>query len=249
MHRLKHKVAIVTGAAHGIGRAVAEVFAEETARVVLVDIDAQAGEAAATAIRNAGGNAIFCRGDVSSPDDVARAVELAGRDSGRIDVLCNNAAHLGDFHAILESTSEEWDRCIQVSLFGTHHFTKAVLPFMIAHNQGSIVNVVSIQAMVGCPTSVAYTTAKAGLLGYTLSAAYDYGRHNVRVNAICPGPIQTRISPKEGEPHYDWQCGQTLLGRVGSPREVAYAAAFLASDEASYITGAILPVDGGWTSR
>jgi NAD(P)-dependent dehydrogenase (short-subunit alcohol dehydrogenase family) len=249
MHRLKDKVAIVTGAAHGIGRAVAEVFAEETARVLLVDIDEKAGEAAAAAIRFKGGDASFCCADVSSPEDVSRAVELAAKDSRRIDVLCNNAAHLGEFHAILDSTAEEWNRCIQVSLFGTHHFTKAVLPFMVARNQGSIVNVVSIQAMVGCPTSVAYTTAKAGLLGYTLSAAYDYGRHNVRVNALCPGPIQTRISPKPGEPHYEWQCGQTVLGRVGSPREVAYAAAFLASDEASYITGAILPVDGGWTSK
>jgi NAD(P)-dependent dehydrogenase (short-subunit alcohol dehydrogenase family) len=136
-----------------------------------------------------------------------------------------------------------------VSLFGTHNFTKAVLPYMIARRQGSIVNVVSIQAMVGCPTSVAYTTVKSGLLGYTLSAAYDYGPQNVRVNALCPGPIQTRISPKPGQPAYDWQCAQTVLGRVGTPREVAYAAAFLASDEASYITGAVIPVDGGWTSK
>ncbi len=249
MNRLEHKVAIVTGAAHGIGRAVAELFAEERARVWLVDVDVEAGAAAASAIRDGGGHATFCRGDVSSLDDVSRAVTLAAADSGRIDVLCNNAAHLGEFHAILESTPDEWNRCLQVSLFGTHHFTRAVLPYMIARSQGSIVNIVSIQAMVGCPTSVAYTTVKAGLLGYTLSAAYDYGRHNVRVNALCPGPIQTRISPKPGEPHYEWQCGQTMLGRVGSPREVAHAAAFLASDEASYITGAVLPVDGGWTAK
>ena len=132
---------------------------------------------------------------------------------------------------------------------GTHYFTKEALPHMIAQKQGSIVNVVSIQAMVGCPTSVAYTATKSALLGYTLSAAYDYGPHNVRVNALCPGPIQTRISPKPGEPHYDWQCAQTVLGRVGYPREVAYAALFLASDEASYVTGVVLPVDGGWTSK
>ena len=164
-------------------------------------------------------------------------------------MLCNNAAHLGEFHAILESTAEEWQKCIQVALLGTHHATRLVLPYMIARKQGSIVNIVSIQAMVGCPTSVAYTTTKAGLLGYTLSAAYDYGPHNVRVNALCPGPIQTRISPRPGEPHYEWQCAQTVLGRVGTPREVATAALFLASDEASYITGAVIPVDGGWTSK
>ena len=120
---------------------------------------------------------------------------------------------------------------------------------MIAQNAGSIVNIVSIQAMVGCPTSVAYTTTKAGLLGYTLSAAYDYGPHNVRVNALCPGAIQTRISPKPGEPHYEWQRQQTVLGRVGTPREVATAALFLASDESSYVTGAVIPVDGGWTAK
>lgn len=249
MGRLAGKVAIVTGASHGIGLAIAECFAEEGARVTLVDIDAEAGEQAADRIRNSGGTATFCRGDVSSPDDVARAVELAARETGRIDVLCNNAAYLGEFHAILESTQAEWDRCIQVALLGTHHCTRAVLPHMIAQRQGSIVNIVSIQALVGCPTSVAYTTTKAGLLGYTLSAAYDYGRHNIRVNALCPGAIQTRISPKPGEPHYQWQVDQTMLGRVGMPREIAYAALFLASDESSYVTGAVLPVDGGWTAR
>jgi NAD(P)-dependent dehydrogenase (short-subunit alcohol dehydrogenase family) len=249
MKRLEDKSAIVTGASHGIGRAIAELYAEEGARVLLVDIDAEAGEEAAEAIRRTGGQAVFCRADVSSPEEVSRAVTLASGDDGRVDVLCNNAAYLGEFHAVVESTPDEWNRCIQVSLFGTHHFTKAVLPYMIARRQGSIVNVVSIQALVGCPTSVAYTTVKSGLLGYTLSAAYDYGPQNVRVNALCPGPIQTRISPKPGQPAYDWQCAQTVLGRVGTPREVAYAAAFLASDEASYITGAVIPVDGGWTSK
>lgn len=255
MKRLEHKTAIVTGAAHGIGRAIAELYAEEGARVFLVDIDEEAGNAAADAIRHAGGQATFCKADVSAADDVARVVTLAAAagagagETGRVDVLCNNAAYLGEFHAITESTPDEWNRCIQVSLFGTHNFTKAVLPYMVAQRYGSIVNVVSIQAMVGCPTSVAYTTVKSGLLGYTLSAAYDYGPQNVRVNALCPGPIQTRISPKPGQPAYEWQCAQTVLGRVGTPREVAFAAAFLASDEASYITGAVIPVDGGWTSK
>jgi NAD(P)-dependent dehydrogenase (short-subunit alcohol dehydrogenase family) len=249
MHRLEGKVAIVTGAAHGIGLAISQCFAEHGAVVTLVDVDVAAGEAAAEGIRQGGGAATFCRGDVSAPSDVERAVSSAAASSGRIDVLCNNAAHLGEFHAVLESTADEWEKCIQVALLGTHHCTRAVLPYMIAQGQGSVVNIVSIQAMVGCPTSVAYTTTKAGLLGYTLSAAYDYGRHNVRVNALCPGAIQTRISPKPGEPHYAWQCSQTMLGRVGMPLEVAHAALFLASDQASYITGAVLPVDGGWTAK
>jgi NAD(P)-dependent dehydrogenase (short-subunit alcohol dehydrogenase family) len=180
---------------------------------------------------------------------VQAAVDAAASHTGRIDILCNNAAYLGQFHAVLESTASEWERCIQTSLMGTHFFTREVLPYMIKQKSGSIVNVVSIQAMVGCMTSVAYTATKAALLGYTLSAAYDYGPHNVRVNSLCPGPIQTRISPAEGDPHYRWQCEQTMLGRVGYPKEVAYAAAFLASDEASYVTGVTLPVDGGWTAK
>jgi NAD(P)-dependent dehydrogenase (short-subunit alcohol dehydrogenase family) len=249
MNRLHGKVTIVTGASHGIGLAISQCFAEQGAHVTLVDVDAEAGEAAAEAIRGRGGAAAFCKGDVSAPADVARAVSVAAEPSGRVDVLCNNAAHLGEFHAILESTADEWDKCIQVALLGTHHCTRAVLPYMIAKKAGSIVNIVSIQAMVGCPTSVAYTTTKAGLLGYTLSAAYDYGPHNVRVNALCPGAIQTRISPKPGEPHYEWQRQQTVLGRVGTPREVANAALFLASDESSYVTGAVIPVDGGWTAK
>jgi NAD(P)-dependent dehydrogenase (short-subunit alcohol dehydrogenase family) len=249
MGRLQGKTTIVTGAAHGIGHAIAACFAEEGASVMLVDMDAAAGNAAARAINERGGIAHFTAGDVSSPDDVAAAVAVAAQGSGRIDILVNNAAYLGEFHAILESTPDEWDKCIRVAMMGTHEVTRQVLPYMVAQKSGSIVNIVSIQAMVGCPTSVAYTTTKAGLLGYTLSAAYDYGPHNVRVNALCPGPIQTRISPKPGEPHYEWQRAQTVLGRVGMPREVATAALFLASDDASYVTGAVIPVDGGWTSK
>jgi NAD(P)-dependent dehydrogenase (short-subunit alcohol dehydrogenase family) len=249
MDRLKNKVAIVSGAANGIGRAIAELFAEEGAFVLVTDIEVENGEDVANGIQARGGQALFQKADVTCSSAVRTAVEAAARHTGRIDILCNNAAYLGEFHAVLESTDAEWERCIQTSLMGTHFFTRQVLPHMIHQKSGSIVNVVSIQAMVGCMTSVAYTATKAALLGYTLSAAYDYGPHNIRVNSLCPGPIQTRISPAPGDPHYRWQVEQTMLGRVGYPKEVAYAAAFLASDEASYITGATLPVDGGWTAK
>jgi len=249
MKRLNGKVAVVTGAAHGIGLAITELFAEHGAWVLIVDVDEAAGAESASKIAANGGEAAFLRADVSSPPDVERAVQIAAARTGRLDILCNNAAYIGEFHAILESTEQEWKRCIDVALLGTHHFTKAVLPYMIEQKTGSIVNIVSVQAIAGCPTSAAYTATKSALLGYTLSAAYDYGRYNIRVNSICPGPIQTRISPKPGDTHYQWQCDQTVLGRVGHPREVAYAALFLASDEASYITGANLAVDGGWASK
>lgn len=249
MGRLTDKVAIVTGAANGIGKAIADLFAEEGASVLVADIEQDSGARCAEEICSRGGRAQFFCVDVSAPEQVSGAVKAAASWNGNIDVLCNNAAYMGPYHAVIESTPEEWTRCIQISLMGTHNFTKEVLPYMVAQKKGSIVNIVSIQAMVGCMTSISYTATKAALLGYTLSAAYDYGLHNIRVNSLCPGPIQTRISPHPGEPHYKWQCEQTMLGRVGYPREVAYAAAFLASDEASYITGATLPVDGGWTAK
>jgi NAD(P)-dependent dehydrogenase (short-subunit alcohol dehydrogenase family) len=247
--RIKDKVAIVTGGANGIGKAICERFAQEGAWVLVVDLEEQSGQNTVAAIQASGGRAQFFRADVSSQTKVESAIAAAAAYNGRIDILCNNAAYLSSgFHGALDSTDEEWQKSIQVTLLGTHYFTKAVLPFMIAQKQGSIVNVVSIQAMEGMMTSVAYTATKAALLGYTMSVCYDYGVHNVRVNSLCPGPIQTRISAGPEDPHHVWQCDQTTLGRVGYPDEVAWAALFLASDEASYVTGVTLPVDGGWTA-
>ncbi len=249
MNRVANKVAIVTGGANGIGKAISELLAAEGASVFVCDIEDDAGKQTVQAICDLGGQAEYIHADVTKQSDVTQAVAAAASRTGGIDILCNNAAYLGKVHAILESTDEEWDKCINVALMGTHHFTKAVLQYMIRQKKGSIVNVVSIQAVVGMMTSVAYTATKAALLGYTLSAAYDYGCHNIRVNSLCPGPIRTRISPPPASPHYKWQCENTMLGRTGEPEEVASAALFLASDEASYITGITLPVDGGWTAK
>ena len=249
MDRVKGKVAIVTGAANGIGRAIAELLAEEGAWVLVADIEDAPGWETVSSIRAKRGQAEFCHADVSKPEDVQQAVAMAAERNGRIDILVNNAAYLDpDFHGVLESTDREWRGCIDVALLGTHYFTKAALPYMIAQKHGSIVNVVSIQGMEGMMTSVAYTATKSALLGYTMSVSYDYSLHNVRVNSLCPGPIQTRQGADPADPHYQWQCDQTTLGRVGEPREVAWAALFLASDEASYVNGVTLPVDGGWTS-
>jgi NAD(P)-dependent dehydrogenase (short-subunit alcohol dehydrogenase family) len=239
----------VTGGANGIGRAICELFAEEGAWVLVVDIEERAGQSVVDAMHAHGGKGEFCRADVSNQGEVRHAVEMAAAHNGSIDVLCNNAAYLSpNFHAALESTEEEWRKCIDVALMGAHYFTKAVLPYMLAREKGSIVNVASIQAMEGMMTSAAYTATKAALLGYTMSICYDYGPQNIRVNSLCPGPIQTRISAGAAGAHHQWQCDQTTLGRVGQPREVAWAALFLASDESSYVTGITLPVDGGWTA-
>ncbi|HHY85814.1 MAG TPA: SDR family oxidoreductase [Verrucomicrobia bacterium] len=248
MNRLSDKIAIVTGGARGIGRAICEAFAEEGAWVLVTDIDGDNAEETAAVIRSRGGRAEACRVDIGSPSEIEHAVKIVSDRFGRIDVLCNNAAYIGQWHDALNATEEEWNGCLQTTLIGTQNLTRAALPWMIRQKRGSILITSSIQGMVACPNSASYTTVKAGLIGFARSVACDYGKHNIRANVICPGPIRVGYSPPPGSPGHTYQVSNTFLGRVGEPREVAMAALFLASDESSFITGAVLPVDGGWTA-
>lgn len=247
--RLQNKVAVVTGAAHGIGRAIAALLAQEGAQVFVVDFDAKAGAQTAADIRKSGGNAIFVKCNVSRPAQVSRAIKLASAKRRRIDVLCNNAAYIApQWHNISAAPDAEWQQSVNISLLGARNFIRAALPFMRGPRGGSIINISSIQGLVGGRDSAAYTTVKHGLIGLTRSVARDFGPENIRCNAICPGPITTRISPKPGSELHQRQIKSTFLGRVGQPEEVAGAALFLASAESSFITGIVLPVDGGWTA-
>jgi NAD(P)-dependent dehydrogenase (short-subunit alcohol dehydrogenase family) len=239
MITLAGKVAIVTGGSHGIGRAIAEAFLEAGASVVIADIEEPT---------NAFAGVRFLHADVSLMADSELVISAASEVNGRIDVLCNNAAYLGASHAAGDADDEEFERCFSVALLGSKHFTRAVLPYMIQQRQGSIINIASVQGLVGARNSVAYTSIKHAIIGFTRSLAYDYGPHNIRANAICPGAIQTRISPKPGDELYERQVGKTFLGRVGEAHEVGGLAVLLASDAGSYITGAAIPVDGGWTA-
>jgi NAD(P)-dependent dehydrogenase (short-subunit alcohol dehydrogenase family) len=248
MSRLANKVAIVTGAAHGIGRAIAERFAEQCAWVLVADLDGDAGEAVARGIRDAGGQAQFALTNVTLPDEVERAIKIAAERSGQIDALVNNAAHLGDWLDVRQATPEQWDYSYSVTLQGAARFTQAVLPLMIRHKSGSIINIASIQGLVAGRNSAVYTSMKHALVGLTRSTALDFGPQGIRANAICPGPIRTRISPPAGSEMHERQIAKTMLGRTGDPADVAWAAVFLASDESSFVTGVTLPVDGGWTA-
>ena len=248
MIELNNKTAIVTGGAQGIGRAISEAFAEAGASVWIADLDEAAGEAAVSSIRERGGDATYCHADVGVEAEAVEMTRKAAEARGRLDILCNNAAYLAAFHDLENAPLEEWEKCISVSLMGTRHFSRAALRWMVPQRSGSIINIASVQSLCGARDSVAYSSIKTALIGFTRSVAYDYGRHNIRVNAICPGAIQTRISPKPGSELYDRQVAKTFLGRVGQPHEIGGAAVFLASDAASYVTGAVLAVDGGWSA-
>ncbi len=248
MKRVENKIAIVTGAATGIGQAISEVLAENGAWVLVTDIDGVGAEKVAAGIRERGGRAESFRVDIGNAAEIEAAVKKVSDQFGRIDILCNNAAYIGQWHDVLNATDAEWNGCLNATILGTQHFTRAVLPWMIPQKSGSIIVTSSIQGMVACPNSVSYTTVKAGLIGFARSAACDYGKHNIRVNVLSPGPIKVGYSPPPGHPSHTYQINNTFLGRTGLPREVAHAALFLASDESSFITGAVLPVDGGWTA-
>jgi dihydroanticapsin dehydrogenase len=255
--RLKDKVAIVTGAASGIGQATAELLAEEGAMVVLVDIDAKRGEAVTSGIREKGGQAHFIRADISSEADAMkiseRAIRVFGGIFNRIDILVNNAAVfvLKGFDA----TVEDWRRSLEVNVTGTAMVTKYAVEHM-KKSGGSIVNLSSISGFIAQPDFFAYSSTKAALLQMTRNMAMDLGRYKIRVNSVCPGTILTPASFRHMEKvgltleQFDAEEGaKTFLGRAGLPREVAYAILFLASDESSYVTGASLMVDGGYTAQ
>jgi NAD(P)-dependent dehydrogenase (short-subunit alcohol dehydrogenase family) len=248
MKRLSGKVAIVSGAANGIGKAISYRYAEEGAWVLVTDIDGTRGRQAVEEICRNGGDGEFLEVDLGNKQQIDAAVAHVAERFGRLDVLCNNAAYIGKWHSVLDATDEEWEGCLNSTLLGTQRFTKAALPLLIEAKRGSVIITSSIQGMVACPNSASYTTAKAGLIGFARSAACDFGKHNVRVNVISPGPIRVHYSPNPDEPGYDYQVNNTFLGRQGETVEVANAALFLGSDESSYITGAVRPVDGGWTA-
>lgn len=251
--RLKGKVAIVTGAGMGIGKGIAQVFAREGARVVVVDINQEAGKNTVKEIKMSGGDALFIQADVADEEQVKAMVAAAVEHYGTINVLVNNAG-IGVYKSVLETSSEEWDRCLNVNLKGVFLCSKYTIPHMQRAGGGSIINIASVHAVATVARTAPYAASKGGVLALTRNMAIDYAKDNIRVNAICPGwvytPLIEGIFRASGDPEGMKKriTERQLLGRLGTPEDIGYAALYLASEESSFVTGTALFVDGGLTA-
>jgi NAD(P)-dependent dehydrogenase (short-subunit alcohol dehydrogenase family) len=248
--RLLNKVVIVTGAAGGIGEAQCRLFATERAKIVVSDTNEEKGSKLANDISLAGGSAFFVNLDVSSESDWTSLVEISIDRFKTIDVLVNNAG-IYRTESIQEENPDDWDRLMSVNLKGAFLGTKAVIDSMRSNKSGSIINVSSTTALVGSWRGGAYGASKAALLSLTRHASVQNAKYGIRVNAVVPGPIETEmisqnISNPEGRALSE---SRILLGRLGSPSEVAYAILYLASDDSRYVTGTELLVDGGLAAQ
>jgi NAD(P)-dependent dehydrogenase (short-subunit alcohol dehydrogenase family) len=248
--RLKDKVAFVTGAGRGIGRAIARKLAAERAAVALAEIDAPSGEAACAELTAAGAKAAFLQTDITHEEDVRWAIEQTVSAFGRLDILVNNAGK-NFYYDATAMTEAEWDNAMDVDVKGAWLCSKYAIPHLLAAGGGSIVNIASVHARITAPGHFPYAAAKSAVVGLTRSLALDYAPQNIRVNAICPGWVRTDLvqgwldmqpDPAETEARV---LSFQPMGRMGTPEEIANFVAFVASDEASFITGAELVIDGG----
>jgi NAD(P)-dependent dehydrogenase (short-subunit alcohol dehydrogenase family) len=246
--RLSGKVALITGAARGQGAAEAELFCREEARVVLADIRDAEGEAHAQALRSSGDEAIYGHLDVSVDADWDAAIGAAESEFGPLDVLVNNAGVVS-FSGVADCSEEEWTEVVAVNQTGVFLGMRAAAPSMRRAGAGSIVNVSSIFAVNAVPGYFAYQSSKAAVVQMTRAAAVDLAPDRIRVNCVLPGLILTPMTETEPEEMVAANIEMTPLGRGGESEEVASGVLYLASDEASYVTGAVLPIDGGYTAQ
>jgi NAD(P)-dependent dehydrogenase (short-subunit alcohol dehydrogenase family) len=250
--RLTGKVALITGAGSGMGRAAAELFAAEGARVVVSDVVDDAGKEAVASIQAAGGDATFVHADVAQSRDCEEMVRVAVEAYGGLHVLYNNAGIFPDDDGgVLDTPESTWQRVMEINLKGVWLGCKAAIPSMIAAGGGSIINVASFVALMGAATAqIAYTSSKGGVLAMTREMAVEYARRGIRANALCPGPIETPLLAEllSDPARRARRMVHIPMGRLGQAEELARAALFLASDDSSFMTGASLVVDGGITA-
>jgi NAD(P)-dependent dehydrogenase (short-subunit alcohol dehydrogenase family) len=252
--RLAGKVAIITGAGAGIGRATALLFAKEGAKVVVADRDSERGAETVSIIREDGGEATFIQVDVSQAADAERMARATVETYGKLDILVNNAG-IYTQGSVVEMTEEDWDRILDVNLRGVFLCSKYCIPEMIKGGGGSVVNIGSEAGIVGIQNQVAYNVSKSGVIALTKSTGLDFAAHNVRVNCLCPGRTLTPLVEKVIAEAQDPESTQRALEedrplkRMGRPEEIAAGILYLASDESLYATGSILSIDGGYTAQ
>lgn len=252
MYNFAKKIVFITGASSGIGKATALAFVKNGASVALVDQDIDRGMKVADQIEKEGGKAIFIKCDVSKDLEVKNAIEKTINHYGRLDYAFNNAGIEGQAALLPNTTEENWDQVLNINLKGPWLCMKYQIPQMLKQGMGSIVNCSSIAGIVGFSTSSAYVASKHGLIGLTKTAALEYTKSNIRVNAVCPGIIETPMIARYT--HGDSKIQQQLassepIGRIGRPEEIAEAVLWLSSDRASFVTGHSLVVDGGWVAQ
>lgn len=248
MKRFEGKVVLVTGGASGIGRATCLAFASEGAKVVVDDIKADGGEETVSLIRNAGGEAIFVQADVSNAREVEAMVQQAVVTYGRLDCAFNNAGVGEPLRRVHKATEDNWDRVMATNLKGVYLCMKYEIPCMLKQGKGAIVNTSSLAGIKGLSGQAAYVASKHGVMGLTKAAALEYATSGIRINAVCPGVVNTPlIAPnmKEKPQMEKVYVDMEPIGRLGRPEEIAAAVLWLCSDEASFVVGACFPVDGG----
>jgi NAD(P)-dependent dehydrogenase (short-subunit alcohol dehydrogenase family) len=250
--RLTDKVTLITGAGSGIGQAIALLFAQEGSAIFAADLDEGAAQETVRQIDDGNGQALGA--DVSRTEDVRRMVDACLRRFGRIDVLCNNAG-IGSTQTVVDTPEEVWDRVFEVNVRGTYLCCKYVIPHMIEAGGGVIVNIASVAGLVGLKNRAAYCASKGALVTLTKAVAVDHVSQNVRCNCICPGTVDSpwvqRLLGAAPDPAAERAAlvARQPMGRLGTPEEVARAALYLASDDADFVTGSALVIDGGLTAQ
>jgi NAD(P)-dependent dehydrogenase (short-subunit alcohol dehydrogenase family) len=246
----KDKVALVTGGASGIGKACVLTFAKAGAKVLIADFNAESGQQTARAARQAGGEACFVQVDVSDPVAVEQMVEVAIQSFGRLDIAVNNAGILPSSTPLGQYSIETWHKVINVNLNGVFYCMRYEIPRMLEQGGGVIVNMASIMGTVAYPNGAAYVAAKHGVVGLTRTAALEYGKNGLRINAVGPGFIKTPLYGPSFNDQTEARLGEMHpIGRMGEPQEVANLVAFLGSDEASLLTGGYYLADGAYTAQ